>query len=360
MKTGRTIESLAAELTRQHEAKRDYVADTRRMEMTPDAQALRLEGVEPVEMTQHARRQLATRLDIPGAFFDRLQTKHPDILKGMVNTLFQREPQMTMVRTLDGKARGIMSNGYRTLDNYDLADAVLPALVQAGAEILSCEVTETRMYVKGTIAALDRMLPVPAGLVMGKGHTIFPRALRGAFSISNSEVGAGGVLVNPAVLEKACTNLAVFKDEGFSAIHLGKRKGEDDAVREYLTDATKRLEDAAIWAKVRDTIKAICDGRVMDKIVAGMLAAREDVIEGDPAKVVEVFGKKNDLNEEERGGLLRHLVASGEPTRYGLQWAVTRLAGEVEDYDRASELERLGGKVIELPKSDWKVLLKAA
>jgi hypothetical protein len=131
-------------------------------------------------------------------------------------------------------------------------------------------------------------------------------------------------------------------------------------VFEYLSDSTKRLDDAAVWSRVRDVVTATMDGRVIDDIVARMTEARGDLIAGDPVKVVEVFAKKNSMNDDERGGLLRHLTTSGEMSRYGLQWAVTRLAGEAEDYDRASELERLGGEVIELPPSEWKVLSKAA
>lgn len=360
MKIGRSLTELAVELERQHDAKRDYIADTRKISMADDAKAITLAGVEPLAITNHAKRQLAAKLDIPAAFYERLETKHPDILSGMVNQLFVREPQRTMVRTLDGRARGIMSDSYRPLDNYDLCDAVLPALTQVGAKVESCEVTETKLYLKATIPGLDRELAMPEGLVMGVGHNFFPRALRGGISISNSEVGAGALVVAPAILEKQCTNLATFRDSGYGAIHLGKKKGADDSVSEYLTDATKRLEDAAIWAKVRDVIAAICSGKVMDKLVAAMLAARADEITGNPAAVVEVFGRRNQLSEEERGGLLRHLISAQEPTRYGLQWAVTRLSQEVESYDRASELERLGGTVIELPKSEWAELARAA
>ena len=66
------------------------------------------------------------------------------------------------------------------------------------------------------------------------------------------------------------------------------------------------------------------------------------------------------LSQEEQGGLLRHLVDSGEMSKYGLQWAVTRLSQDVVDYDRASDLERLGGQVIELAQNEWEVLAKAA
>lgn len=360
MKAGKTLTELATELERQQTAKKDYIADSRKVAMTDDAKGLTLAGIGQVSMTDHAKRQLAARLQIPVTFYDRMAEKHPDVLAHTVNELFQREPAKAMIRTLDNKARGIMSSSFRPLDNYDLADATIPELIRVGAKVESCEVTETRMYIKATLPQLDRELPMPAGHTMGKGHTIFARALRGAVVISNSDVGAGRLMISPAMLEKQCTNLATFKDDGFAAVHLGKSKGEDDTVREYLTDQTKRLEDAAIWAKTRDMIKAICDGRVMDKLVAQMLAAREDQITGNPIEVAEVFAKKNTFTEQEKGGLMRYLAESGEMTRYGLQWAVTRLAQDVESYDRSSDLERLGGSIIELPQSEWKVLAKAA
>jgi hypothetical protein len=43
-----------------------------------------------------------------------------------------------------------------------------------------------------------------------------------------------------------------------------------------------------------------------------------------------------------------------------LHAAVTRAAEDVESYDRASQLEVLGGEIIELAKSDWRELAMAA
>jgi len=201
---------------------------------------------------------------------------------------------------------------------------------------------------------------VPPGLKMGEGHTFFVRKIEGALSISNSEVGAGMISIAPAIFERQCTNLAVFRDEGFGRVHVGKKINGDDPVMAYLTDETKRLDDAVVWAKVRDVVKAALDGRAMQAIVERMEAARGEPITGDPIKVVEVAGRRLGLSEQERGGLLRHLVGSGEMTRYGMQWAVTRLAGDAEDYDRASELERAGGQVIELAANDWERIAEAA
>ena len=40
--------------------------------------------------------------------------------------------------------------------------------------------------------------------------------------------------------------------------------------------------------------------------------------------------------------------------------AVTHYLQDVEDYDRATEFEALGGKLIELAPNDWKELAQAA
>jgi hypothetical protein len=48
-----------------------------------------------------------------------------------------------------------------------------------------------------------------------------------------------------------------------------------------------------------------------------------------------------------------------ELTRYGLIQAVTRASQEVEDYDRATELEQLGGQILELAPGQWRTIAEA-
>jgi hypothetical protein len=57
---------------------------------------------------------------------------------------------------------------------------------------------------------------------------------------------------------------------------------------------------------------------------------------------------------------MRHLIEGGDLSKYGLHSAITRAAQDVESYDRASDLERVGGQVIELGRGEWKVLAEAA
>ena len=66
------------------------------------------------------------------------------------------------------------------------------------------------------------------------------------------------------------------------------------------------------------------------------------------------------LNEAERAGVLRHLIVAGDLSAYGLVNAVTHYSHDVEDYDRATEFEALGGKLIELSSKEWEELAEAA
>jgi hypothetical protein len=92
MKSGKTLSALAAEIERQADAKRDYIADTRKIEMTADGRSLVLGGAhaDPYTIGNHAAGQLAGKLDVPVAFFKRMQEKHPDLLAHTVNQLMQR------------------------------------------------------------------------------------------------------------------------------------------------------------------------------------------------------------------------------------------------------------------------------
>ncbi|HSD42463.1 MAG TPA: hypothetical protein VLD36_11400 [Burkholderiales bacterium] len=54
--------------------------------------------------------------------------------------------------------------------------------------------------------------------------------------------------------------------------------------------------------------------------------------------------------------MLRSLIEGGDLSGFGLVNAVTHFSQQVAGYDRASELEALGGRLVEGSASDWKAL----
>lgn len=83
-------------------------------------------------------------------------------------------------------------------------------------------------------------------------------------------------------------------------------------------------------------------------------------LKGDPVRTIEVVGTRYLLNEGERSGLLRHLIEGGDLSAYGLVNAVTHFSQDVDDYDRATEFEALGGRLLEQSKAEWDTLAEAA
>lgn len=366
MKQGKTLIELATELQRQAENKKDYIAPVEALQFVPGSSAggdcprplLSMAGKsELMSMTDIFHSQMATELEIPKKYYDRMLVDSPELLNDNVNHWLAKGNNKRMIRTLDGKARAFLSDKYRPLDYADLAEAILPAVSSLGLHIMSCDITERRFYLKAV--DMNILENVPTGHTMGDGtHTMFDTLSPGVV-ISNSEVGYGALSVDIAVYTRACTNLALFGAKTLRKYHIGQRNEMGD-MYELLTDQTRRLSDAAVWSQVKDVVAGAFDPKKFKALTETLHAATEDKIEGDPIKVVEATAKHFQLNDGERNSVLKHLLMGGDLTRYGLHGAITRTAEDLTDYDRASEFERMGGQVIELPRNDWQSIALAA
>ena len=106
MKTGLTIEQLAAEILRQKEAKEDYIVNTGRLRMEPSGNDVLLrvldsdsvDRIEPLDIGSTAHRQIGTHLSIPAKYYEKMQTENPELLAQNVNAWFAKEPKDRMLR----------------------------------------------------------------------------------------------------------------------------------------------------------------------------------------------------------------------------------------------------------------------
>lgn len=364
MKAGLSLTALAQEIERRSAAKQDFIAPTGKMEMVVQAgapaMALQNGTVKTFGINAVANNQIADYAGIPNAYYKRMLVEDPQLLAANVNRWMHDEGKASdkrMVRTLDGNVRALLSNKYRPLENEDLAEAVLPVLLEGDFMILSSEITETRMYIKAVHKSIQK--DVPTGRKMGDGSHVFFDTVSPGITISNSEVGHGALSIERSVYTKACTNLALIGSV-LRKYHTGARAELSDEVYALLSDQTRRTTDAALYGQVRDLVRATFDEAQFEQLTAKLSGAAEDKIGGDVVEVIERFGKRFNLGEGERKGVLARLIEGGDLTRYGLHSAVTRHSADVLEYDRATELERLGGSVIELPRNQWQEILKAA
>lgn len=344
-----SLTEMAAELERRAKSKVDFVANTKQLEMDEKGQLSfdAGKGKSTYGVNDIAHGQIANRLEIPTKYYNRMRAEDPALLSTNVNRWLQKEPEQRMIRTLDGNARAFLSDKYQRIENEEIANMVLPALLeQQGVHIASCAITDQRMYIKAVFTHIRAEVSV--GDVVQSG-----------VSISNSEVGMGAVNIEPFVERLVCTNGMVIRDSKFSARHVGARAEKSEGVYQLLSDEALQADDRAILLKVRDVVRASFDQVRFEKYVQQMREARGDKIEGDIQEAVKVLGKKQGLSEFEGNNVLRHLIEGGDLSRWGMLNAVTRTAQDVSSYDRSHELETLGGNILTLPRSEWKVMALA-
>lgn len=356
MKTGITIKEMATEILRQNNTKADYIVDTRRLQMEPNGISVVMkmlddnntDVIEPMDITQIAHQQIGNRLNIPAAYYNKMLETAPDLLAHNVNNWFQREPANRMIRTLDGSARAFLSNRYRRIDNRDILEAALPVLNQIqDARFESCQITESRMYVKVINPRLETEVTV--GDVVQAGVII-----------SNSEVGHGAVNIQPLILRLVCMNGMVVNDAATKKHHIGRINSADDNYLLY-SDKTIAAEDHAFILKIQDTVKAAVDEARFNHVVDLMRdAAGAKMTTTNIPAVVKLASKNFGLTENEGEGVLNRLIVDNNFTLYGLSNAVTRYSQDVESYDRATDLESIGYDILTMDRRHWNHLNQRA
>lgn len=353
MLQGRTLQELAVEIQRQDKAKRDFLVPTSEMKMlsTYDGIQFAVTGVGEFGLTENAHHQLGEYCGIPAGYYNRL-AEYPDMLATNVNHWLNiRSGDNRMIRTLDGNARAFLSDRYRRIDNAQIAETVLPMISRLnGAEIKSCEVTENRMYLKVVSPKLSAEVKV--GDVVQAG-----------LLISNSEIGNGSVMVAPLIYRLVCTNGMIAHDRDLNRYrkhHVG-RVNEIDAEYTVLRDETVEAEDKALMMRLQDAVSSAISDAVFNEVVGKMREAATAKIEAKAIpRVVELVSKEVGIQQGEQESILGHLIEGGDLSLYGFGNAVTRAAQDVKSYDRSTELESIGYKVMTLHPKKFNTIMSIA
>ena len=343
MKMGMSLDELAAEVERRAGATQDLVVPVKKLQ----ALVVKAKGKPEVglavgswrkkkfRITQHVHMQLARYTGIPQRDYWGMLLTTPERLAREINgSLKNKATETRTLRTLDGAVRGLLSEGDRGLGNEDVAEAVLPVLKERDLRVMSCFITDGRLSIKAVDRSIER--DVPTGKKLGDGSHVAFDTISPGIVVSNSEVDEV-ISIESSIFTLACTNLAI----GGRAV---QRHYLDTLVR----DETRKLDVAAIRNRIGALVVGSLDAANLEAEALRLKMAAEDRIEIDDAiGVVERAGVA--LTAGEKRSVLQRFIEGGNFTRYGLQAAVTRASADVADYDRATELERLGGRVIALP-----------
>lgn len=348
-RNGMNLVELAKEIMRRAESKKDFVADTTDMIFEGGALSVGSAGAFP--LTDHAHGQIAERVGIPKRYYDRMRADAPALLAGNVNHWFRATPERRMVRTLDGKARAFLSDRYHRIDHEQIADAALPALLEGGGHgaVVSCCITDSKLYIQALFPRLE-------------GEVRPGDPVQGGVIVSNGEIGDGALDVRPMVYRLVCTNGMIVgqiaEDARLRRNHVGRRVeiGEDYSI---YSDETLKADDRALSLKIRDSIRALAQPRLFARILDEMRHAAQQPPVSNPIAAVTELGNAYPVAQSERDSILTSLIRGGDYSKWGMVNAITETANEHPSYDRAVELQALGGRVLALKPKQWGVIAAA-
>ena len=346
MKQAKTLDELLAEIVRMDEQKQDYVVSesSTRMLSSGEIQIRLGNNSRELKPTETFENQLAEALGIPKRYYSKMKEESPDLLVNNVNHWLERGVRSHVVRELDGYGRAFLSANYRSIDNYEVAETVIPMILNTeGVHVASCEVTSERLFIK---AVNERV----SGEVK-KGDIV-----QAGFFVGNNEVGFGALTIQPMIYRLACENGMITGErfyKGFSRRHVGGRLEE---AWDVFSDDTKRLSNTAILSQVADIVSTLGDPARFSKLVEIMQNASDWQITSDVVELVGKVQKDYMLSKEENSGVLQHLLREGELSLYGLANAITRTAQDVSSYTRSTELEVLGFELLSMSSLKWGAL----
>lgn len=347
---------LAAAVQATKDAKKDYVVPSQMIRMVqnggelgdrPDLVGRITFGGEFFTPSEVLHEQLSEKLQIPKKYYDRMKTEAPGLLAANVNQWLGQSKDRRMVRTVGTTARALLSDRYRPLDNDMILESVLTVLSkQQSLTVLSSEITERRLYLQVVSPRLQGDVKV--------GDTV-----QAGLTISNSEVGLGSVRIEPLLYRLVCMNGCIMPT-AMKRNHVGKQAVESDGY-EFYRPETMIADNRAFLMKIEDTVKNAFDTLAFSESLKKLTITAGNKIEGKPLQdVIEDVTARFDFSKSESESILQNLINGADLSQWGLANAVTAMANTVQDYDRAVDFERIGGKIIDLTPNEWKVIAQKA
>ena len=387
----KTLSGLLAVCQQQAGRKADYTAPTTELvcQTVPTSGGNRtqvvLEGnhgdpTKVLECNPTAFEQLCSKVNIDVRTARRFQEHYPKVLDHALNAIHTAEPRTALLRTFDvstdhvlnldpmvrrkfadgsfieapsstGMLRAVVTNRFKRFDHPDLLGAVLPVLRDSDAdwEIVNAAVTDRRLYAR-----------FRSRNITGVGAAVGDAMAQGIV-ISNSETGHGSISIAQLVWTLVCLNGMETANKSRST-HLTSALA--DGIVHMLTDESKQLDNAALKSKLVDITAAYASREMFEEVLEQFRTAADDHVKNGVAAAqpaVEALGAVMKLTQVETSSVFAGLMETlqqdgyvGQPlSRATLVNAVTAAAKTAQP-DDVSDWHRRGGKLLELPRNQWK------
>ena len=363
--------SLLSTLQDQSARKIDFVAETAGLDFKTRDGATVVHAEQTGMATIAARcndsafGQVLSKADIDTRTGRRLQKNYPDVLDLALNRIYSNESKSVMLRTFDspvasnepGELRAFLSDKYKRFDNVDMLEAVVPPLMESDARwrIVNSTVTEKAMTLR-----------LKSEAITGEGANVGDLMALG-LSLANSETGHSSAVLAMLAWTLACLNGMQTSKKQRNA-HLTSSQADSD-VWSVLSNEAKEADNAALSMKLRDVAANYSSREAFEEVLQSFRAAANDTLSDGttPQLAVEQVGRVLQLTKKETASVLDGLFSTMGQSGYAGQAvsratlvnAVTsvgndsRLRANEIKADDVSEWEKRGGRLLDLPASQW-------
>ncbi len=304
----------------------------------------------------HAHAQLADKLDIAKRYYDRILGQDDNILiDANVSYWMQRYPKNLLFRSFinegetEGILRGVLSERFGILDNFDVLMATLDAVRNTGMNIKieSSSITDTNMYVRficpeiytESKALLENYRVPRTGRGTGEMDDF---KIYSGFILSNSEVGKGQFKISARAIVSKCDNGMIFHDENFKKTHLGA-KMDEGSINWSQQTTTKNYE--LIMSQVKDAVNVFASkdflGRKVDELEGKNLKTIEH-----PNDAVKNIGQSMNLSDTKIQEILNYFIKGDDNSPFGISNALNLYAYQQNNADLRYELEEKSVSVL--------------
>ena len=272
-------------------------------------------------------------------------TGQHDLLVENVNAQLERDDRAAMIRTVSppegtSHARAILSDKYKVVDDREVFDVALPIIRDHDKfYALGGKRTDTRTTMK--FVSNDPLIQIGE------------RTMYVGFGLTNSEVGLSSTKYTAFLFDSSCTNGLTFGNIGlFEARFIHRGASISTNFGRIFGDTFAEAERATVRAAIAEATRKALDPQYHEAIAEIVQRGHDRKVTGDIPTVLEEVGRRVGLSESEREQSLLHMNRE-EPHAYGVQAAITSMAQESNSYQRRTELEEAGGKILEFSDSVW-------
>lgn len=350
-----TLPELISTLEIQNAQKADYVIPAKELRMQGDT-SLYAVGTKGLIYQPNSviHSHLSQKLNIPYAYYQRMQSTAPELLQANVNKWLNlyEDKKGLMLRTFESNggniARGLLSDRYGILDNYDVLFAALEAIKLSGVqvEIKEASITDKKMYVH--IVAPETEVEATQALrnymKTGDRSTVGDGIVSGLV-ITNSEVGFGSFEIRPRAVIIRCDNGLIVKDDRFRKIHLGAKLDEGSI---NWSEHTKQKNFELVISQTKDAVSEFLSAGYLQGIVQKIELASNQVLDNPVDTVQNVIkhvSTKVSIPDERKNSIMNYFITGGDSAASGVFQALTREAQNMNPDDRF-EMETVAFEIL--------------